>query len=323
MKNFTGDIEFFSRKLAGELSTDEVHEFALWLSESPANQEEFSSFEKVWNGVDVIQGKKSVDVDAAWNRFVHEVQDTKAKSFNFKPLLAIAAILTICLMTWFGYKLYTKRIIENFHVSTASAMHKNIVLPDKSEIALNQNSSINYPKEFGDERRIQLHGEAFFEVTKNPQKPFIVEVNNVRIQVVGTSFLVTEHTDKSVTVVVRTGKVAVYTEGTNDTVFLTPGERTDVNKTNQLKTINTQKNYISWKTKTFEFENETLEQVVSQINAAYFSDIQIEGNELKQCRISLQFSNKTIDEIIEIIEMTLDIKVSKTNNSIILSGKGC
>jgi len=323
MKNYSGNIEFFSRKLAGELTQEELQDFSAWLSDSLENQEEFSGFETVWNDVDCIKDKTPIDVDAAWERFTQEVQGTQQKSFSFRPLMAIAAVVTIALMSWFGYQLLFKKSIDSIIVTTAMSNQKNIVLPDKSEVALNQNTKVTYPSQFGNERRIQLSGEAFFDVTKNSEKPFIIEVNSVCVQVVGTSFLVSENKDKSVTVVVKTGKVAVYTKGSTDTVFVTPGERVDVSQSQVAKSINSEKNYISWKTKVFEFHDQELQTVIQQINSSYYSQIQIADKELQHCRVSVSFKDKTIEQIIEILQMTLDITVEKQDGIILLRGKGC
>lgn len=326
MKNYSGHIEFFSRKLAGELTPDELQDFSAWLSSSLENQEEFSAFEKVWNGIDIIKDKEPIDVNAAWNRFTKETQQGTSKTLFFRPLMAIAAIVTISLVSWFGYQLFFTKSADQVMVTTAMSQQKQVVLPDNSNISVNQNSSVTYPKTFNDERRIVLQGEAFFEVTRDETKPFIVEVNSLRIQVLGTSFLISENKEThSVTVIVKTGKVAVYKQESLDTMYLIAGERGELFELQpqSVKKMNTEKNYISWKTKTFEFENVKLQQVVNKINASYYSQIQIEDAALQECKITVSFKGKTLEQILEILEMTLDITIEKNNNKIFLKGKGC
>lgn len=327
MKNFSGNIDFFTRKLADELSPEELNDFSVWISESDENKEEFESFEEIWNGVDIIKGKEAINVDAAWERFTNEVSQNKStKTIFLKPLMAIAAVVTLALVSWVGYQLYSKKSVDQMVVQTAMYQQKQIVLPDNSVVSANQNSKVTYPKTFDNERRIQLEGEAFFEVTKNPSKPFIVEINDTRVRVLGTSFLISENkANHSVTVVVKTGRVGVYKEGSLDTLYLTPGERVDVKKENKnlVKQVNSEKNYISWKTKDFVFEDESMQNVITQINNSYFSNIQITGEELKNCKVSVSFTGKTLEQILQILEVTLDITIQKEGNVIILDGKGC
>ena len=96
-------------------------------------------------------------------------------------------------------------------------------------VSLYQNSSVSYQPTFDAERRIQLQGNAFFDVTHNPQKPFVVVINQVRVQVLGTSFFISHDTISGlISIIVKTGKVAVFTYGKADTAYVTAGERVDV-----------------------------------------------------------------------------------------------
>lgn len=325
MQNYSENIEFFTRKLAGELLDEEIQSFNEWLAASPHNADEFAEFEKIWNGIDTIKQTKQFNTDAAWTRFSHDIRTVKKSKQAFKPFLVAAAIVGILFMSWFSYKLFITKSIEQ--ITTTTAMHnmQEVVLPDNSIITLHQNSKVTYAKTFDSERRIIMQGKAFFEVTPDAHKPFVVEIENVRVRVLGTSFFISHDTIKnSVLVVVKTGKVAVFVHGTNDTVYVTAGDRVEVDNGLTLsKTINEEKNYISWKTKVFEYQDVPLNQIITEINAAYFTNIKIVGNELQSCRISVKFTNKSIDEIIEILQVTLDIRVQKNQNEIVISGNGC
>lgn len=325
MQNYSGNIEFFTRKLAGELAPQELESFAEWLAASPDNTAEFTEFEKIWNGIDSVKQTKQFNTEAAWERLSNEIHFEQPHKKSFRPLLAAAAIVGILFMSWYSYTLFFNKSVEQITVTTAIHNISNVVLPDSSQITMHQNSSISYPESFGDERRIILHGNAFFEVSRNPNKPFIVEIDDVRVQVLGTSFFISHDTITGiVSVIVKTGKVAVFTYGYKDTAYITAGERIDVLKSKQLKkSNNTEVNYISWKTRVFEFKDVPLKTIVKEINAAYFTNIQIQSTDLQECILNVTFQNKTIDEILEILQVTLDISVQKQNNTIVIQGNGC
>ncbi len=91
---------------------------------------------------------------------------------------------------------------------------KYVQLPDGSSVVLHRNSTLKYPKAFnGDKREVYLTGEAFFEVTKNPEQPFFVYAGELVAKVHGTSFGIKAVADEAkITVAVKTGKVSVFSE---------------------------------------------------------------------------------------------------------------
>lgn len=325
MQNYSGNIEFFTRKLAGELHSEELQSFAEWLAASPENAAEFAEFESIWNGVDSIKHVTRFDTEVAWYRLQKVITEKQTVKKSFRPLFAAAVIIGVLCMSWFSYKLFFTKSAELITVTTAMHNTTDVVLPDSSMVSLYQNSSVSYQPTFETERRIQLQGNAFFDVTHNPQKPFVVEINQVRVQVLGTSFFISHDTISGlISIIVKTGKVAVFTYGKADTAYVTAGERVDVLQAKKLtKSVNTQVNYMSWKTKVFDFKDVPLKTIVAEINAAYFTNIQIQGDELKNCKIHVSFQNKTIDEILEILQVTLDITIHKSTDLIVISGNGC
>jgi len=318
MKNISQDIDIFAKKLSGELSQDELSSFESWLQESPENLEEFSSFEKIWNGVDVVQNKRPFDKNKAWDRFSSEVSNVKSKKFNLAPVYSAAAIIVIGLFSWMFFEIFAPSHPEVLHFATVNSETNSILLTDSSRVTLNENSSIEYLDNYINTKKriVKLKGEAFFEVTPNPERPFVVHVNNKRVEVRGTSFYVEQDSiNDVVTVLVKTGKVAIYTEGGIDTIFLTKGQQGVINNLTPSLVVNENKseNFVGWRTKKFNFVKEPLHKIIATINESYYSHVSIPDSTLALEEFDVDFEGKTYEEVVSILETTADISFKNEN----------
>jgi len=155
----------------------------------------------------------------------------------------------------------------------------NIILPDGSHVWLNAASSLRYPTSFnGKERRVDISGQGYFEVTPNAKQPFIVQVNNMEVQVLGTTFDIMAYSDeKSVNTTLVQGAVKV-----NDK-RLFPGQQAIMDPSSGQITIHEAdvEQVIAWKTGFFEFDNARLSDILRQLSRWYDIDINYnqKGNE--------------------------------------------
>lgn len=147
----------------------------------------------------------------------------------------------------------------------------NIILPDGSHVWLNAASSLRYPTSFnGKDRRVDITGQGYFEVTPNAKQPFIVQVNNMEVQVLGTAFDVMAYSDeKSVNTTLIQGAVKV-----NDKRLL-PGQQALMDPATGNITIRDAdiEQVIAWKTGFFEFDNARLSDILRQLSRWYDIDI--------------------------------------------------
>ncbi|WP_343674253.1 FecR domain-containing protein [Chitinophaga sp.] len=155
----------------------------------------------------------------------------------------------------------------------------NIILPDGSHVWLNAASSLRYPTSFnGNERRVDITGQGYFEVSPNAKQPFIVQVNNMEVQVLGTAFDIMAYSDeKSVNTTLVQGAVKV-----NDK-RLFPGQQAVMDPSTGQITIRDAdiEQVIAWKTGFFEFDNARLSDILRQLSRWYDIDINYnqKGNE--------------------------------------------
>lgn len=147
----------------------------------------------------------------------------------------------------------------------------NIILPDGSHVWLNAASSLRYPTSFnGKERRVDITGQGYFEVSPNAKQPFIVQVNDMEVQVLGTAFDVMAYSDeKSVNTTLIQGAVKV-----NDK-RLFPGQQAVMDPSTGQITIREAdvEQVIAWKTGFFEFDNARLSDILRQLSRWYDIDI--------------------------------------------------
>lgn len=320
--------------LANEATKEEVALLEKWVLSGEENKKLFNRYRQAWILTQTTKPVVDTDIDKEWHKlenilFAGEEKDTgKVRTLppekSFTHILKIAAIVLIALTaSFFLYRIIAKPGVENV---IAMESVKSATLPDGTIVALNKNSVITYPEKFGRKnRKVLLKGEAFFEVKRNEEKPFIIEAENTRIEVLGTSFNVDARPDKQfVEVIVNTGKVALKAE-TGKEIILSKGERGVFSKmTGELiKETNKSRNYLAWKTKKFIFEDDPLADVVRDISEAYDVSIELSGGALNDCRLTAVYDNLSLDAVLNILTETFDLSVVKKDNKILITGEGC
>ncbi|GHB75223.1 hypothetical protein GCM10007390_31200 [Persicitalea jodogahamensis] len=215
-----------------------------------------------------------------------------------------------------------------------------ITLADGSSVLLQPDSKLSFPAKFeGRERKVYLSGEAFFEVSKNPNQPFLVYANELLTRVVGTSFRVKAFADQDdIEVVVRTGKVnvsssSVAADSSEEELLLLPNqgvrfsrERLAFEKIDDL----TQEKQISQKLSnierlSFEFSDVPVAQIFKTIEQAYLVEIDFPEEKLKNCYLTTSLSDEPLPQKLKIICSSLgpDASYAIEGNKISVSAKGC
>lgn len=276
------------------------------------------------------------------------------KIWNKNWYKSIAAIVIIALAFSWGYTNYYKSsgdnhvyqelIIENkdglVEQTNNSKNSQIITLSDGSSVLLQPNSKLSYPKNFiGNERKVYLSGEAFFEISKNKQKPFFVYANEIVTKVVGTSFRICAFKNQpNVEVIVRTGKVKVHSNNqsskiTSKEVVLLPNEAirferktekfniiTDITKDIVLKQTAKSIEQLS-----FDFTDIPVSQIFKTIEQAYQVTVDFPKDKLKNCHLTTSLNDQPLPEKLKIICKSLANNTSyeMNGNIIIIKSEGC
>lgn len=181
-------------------------------------------------------------------------------------------------------------------------------LPDGSKVFLAAQSSLKYPEVFSDEtREIHLHGEAFFEVTHDESKPFVIHTGNVQTRVLGTSFKVSAFDNESLEVAVATGKVRVSSHSQDharELAVLTPGLRITWNRaTGELQKTATDIHALQqWKSGELTFYQVPFAQVVQELQRRYNVQLHLTGKAEAYYPVSGTFSaNESLTDILDML----------------------
>ena len=324
-------LDLITKKLSDEISLEEDLKLKKWLEESSENQKIFDSYKTTWDEMDHVKGKSSRDVDAEWGRLTSAIdfeEDTiqiKERSLFTNVYRYAAAILMISVAAFSIYYFLNNQRTEQL---VAQVQIQEVELSEGSRVTVNSNSKLTYPKKFQkDKREVKLAGEAFFEVTKDPERPFIINAGDVRVEVLGTSFNVKAYENQEhVEVTVSTGKVAVYSmDNPDEQAVLVKGQKAIFYKSSTKieATLNEDINFASWKTKQIIFEDTPMPEVIRVINEIYKSDVKLVGDQLNDCPVTTTFDSQSLESILNVLESTLNLSIEEKGNSIEVSGDGC
>jgi len=310
------------KHLLGEASPEEEQAVIEWMKESETHQEYYNQFKRIWDQSKALASGSNVDVNKAWERFQNKVagknESVKILKSSFSWLRVAASIILIAGLGITLFMLVNKNTEPKEMVAQTGQNVLIDTLSDGSVITLNKRSTVTYPSKFkGNTRAIALKGEAFFNVAPDKKKPFIISVNDVQVSVVGTSFNIKSENGNT-EVVVETGIVQVTKSG--KTVELNAGEKIimPANDSSATKEKVSDKLYNYYRSKEFVCDETPLWKLVQVLNEAYDSKIIIGRKELNDKRITTIFYNEPLEKILEVIHLTLDIKVIKKEDGQII-----
>ena len=196
-----------------------------------------------------------------------------------------------------------------------------VVLADGTKVWLNSASRLIYPQSFmGKERRVVLSGEAFFDVTHDAERPFVVETSRMNVKVLGTRFNVNDYDDnEEVSTTLVNGSVEIVS-GDQQAFRLVPGEQA-YGKENELekREVNVRL-YTSWIDGKFLFNNTELEEIAKQISRWYDVEIFFSSESVKKVRFTgaiVKF--KPLDDLVRMIESTSQVRFSVKGKTIVIS----
>ena len=213
-------------------------------------------------------------------------------------------------------------------VQTIEAEKSQVTLTDGTQVWLNEDSKLSYPDQFGDSRRVKLEGEAFFDVAKDADHPFIIEMNDAQIMVLGTSFNVRSYLDeKETTVAVRSGKVRFTPNGSKQKWDLVAHDKVvyDIENKRFNRANDKSENDWSWHSNQLQFHNSLLKNVIPAIERHYNIKIQLNNPDLYTCRTyTSSFKDLREDEVLEALKIAFDLRIKKTaQNAYLLFGGIC
>jgi ferric-dicitrate binding protein FerR (iron transport regulator) len=330
MKKSEMNIELAVRYITGSASDEERNSFELWLNETKDRRDQFESFRTYWEITGSSYDNYDPDINKGWKKVSRETVHKKVETFRQKSvslrLLRIAAIFVLLLAGGYGVLFMMNRLglpeSQLFAYSSKEGT-KKYILRDGSEVWLNSNSTISIRNDFNIKNRtISLDGEAYFEIAPDKDLPFIISAGGTFTEVVGTSFNIkANHTDKNIRVTVFSGKVTFYVAGENNSSkHLLAGDRGVYNTESrqiwkEVKFNST--NDLAWKTGRILFKDASLSEVCEVISDFYKVKVLADPQIAEIKNFTGSFQQASLDEVLEIIELTLDIDFVKKGNRIV------
>jgi ferric-dicitrate binding protein FerR (iron transport regulator) len=231
-------------------------------------------------------------------------------------------------------------------VVTKNGSKTNLVLPDGTNVFLNSGSKITYAKDYGiRSREVNLVGEAYFDVVKNPAKPFIIHTSKINVRVLGTAFNVRCYPDEknTETSLIR-GSLEVSFKDGREKIMLKPNEKLVINNRaiqENLSPVKSKKNIAAlnvfelshvgllpqdnsvvetaWVYNRLVFNSETFEDIAHKMEKWYGTAVSFKDEDLKKKKFTGVFEKETIYEALDAIQLTTAFSYEETNGQIILS----
>lgn len=333
--------EYDYRLIIGYLECSISDEEVKYLLEKVQSDKEF---EEAFNDVAAIWGERDKNThdtnraNAALGRLnqridLAESQNTPAYSlksprYKMSAWLSAAAVITI-LFTGFLFYHYgdtSKQTMSYVTKRTGAGQKMSVKLPDGSTVFLNSLSSIQIPGNYGTENReVTLKGEGWFEVEKNPEKPFIVHAGKVRTLVLGTKFNVSAyHEDSTSTVSLVEGKVQVdMGDDAAKRQILKPGEQLVYRKGSGSSVTRPfiQEYAVSWKDNILTFDYDSWPEAARKISRWYGVKVELKDTGLMQCRLKGSFANMPLTGVLKRLSYISGIRWEMKDKTIYISGK--
>ena len=337
-----------AKKLSGEASEEELRELGTLLRNSPELHYPTQTIADLWNSHQAHDREEAL---AAFDRHLERMQslgiDFAAReegTSTKRPKILRKWIFSgvVMAMTFAGLFIFLKIIKQSSNRSiqkNSSEIFANngsktkLLLPDGTQVWLNGGSKISYDKNYGNElREVSLTGEAFFDVIKNPEKPFLIHTGKIEIKVLGTAFNVRSYPDaKTIETSLIRGSVEVtFKDRPNEKVILKPNEklivvneetstRSETVKKYSAKPLNepivaiSHLNYLksdhsivetAWVQNKLSFQDESFKDLARDMERWYGVTIQFDDSNRDTLHFTGSFENETIQQALDALKLT-------------------
>lgn len=361
MTEITDDIErILLNYLDGTCSGEELLYLRNWISKSDENKEELKRYKTIYLTGSLLKDSDDYDANKAWQNLQSKYSFRQVKSFTLPVInsmfFKIAAIIIVVLVTGiisyrFLYNKSPQNLLSEYNVPRGSRSH--IFLPDGTSVWLNAQSTLKYNQSFGqNQREVILEGEAYFEVVRNENIPFVVKASDATVKVLGTSFNVKAYPEENfIETTVVHGKVQVWSPqiDSNGNITLVANQKVKIiretqeqeNSSDVAESKDTTQNvtlklspiiaenvdfspnvhsqvYTSWKDSQWIIERESLKELAIKIERRYNVQIRFDDPELEGLIFSGKLKDESLEQVLQAISAAAPIDFSINRKNIVL-----
>lgn len=301
-------------------SYEDIIEFAQWLNADEKHKKEFQEIESYWNAN--TRCKLDITAEDSFKKLQMKIERSKKKGGKWKRMLfysGVAASLLITLVFGFLMKTNTSQEEIRHYICMTEGSTSTFYMEDSTKVVLNKNSELSYTSHYGQqERKVQLAGEAYFEVARNAKAPFIVDMNGVAVRVLGTKFTVDNKKGSDVVkTILLEGSVRFTSQEQN--VLMKPHQKLMFNRNTknlELTEVDSEQE-MAWKDGLFKYRSLSFEALINKLEADYGVNVVIKNKRLLNLDVKLTGSfeqNASFDKVLDVINRTIKIKWTKEDS---------
>lgn len=309
---------FILSYIKGILSATEMKECDILMTSSPEFSEKVNQIKKTYYLFENLEAQKSINTEIAWQKLHKKIRLDKTKKiiWNFTRNAA-AVLLPLFLLLQYVVQPLLKEapIQEVITLYSAPGLVTKAVLPDGSEVWLNSQSELTYPSQFiGDERNVQLMGEAYFKVVSDDKNRFnVVTPDKTIVSAYGTEFNVNAYKqDTHYTITLAKGSIDVALDNFTKNQTLIPGQKATINTNIKSLLVSVADTYVetAWKDGKMVFRRERIINIADKLARKFGVVIRIEGNVSNDYQFTATFTNESLEDILELLKLSSSIDYS-------------
>ena len=314
----------------GTCTAEELKELKEWIAASDENARHFFRTEQLYHlgKRDAEQEKERTQkAENALAEKIGQLQTKKKKIYQLRWFQYAAIIVTVFTLGGLWYGLGHTAASNLQEIMADSHAIKHATLPDGTQVWLNHNSKISFPKDFvaQDQRIVNLQGEAYFQVAKHENLPFIVKNDLLEVKVLGTVFnLKCDAMNQTASATLIEGTIEVKGNNEEGSVTLTPGQEADINaKTHCLtvKQVNAKMNSM-WHKQMIPFDQNNIQEIASKLEHYYPIKISLDpGIDLNSTYSGAVKQTSSIDSVLKSLKNAIPIDYTVNDNNIYITNK--
>ena len=299
--------------LQKQMTADEEAAFYTWVHSSTERKTLYFELKAVYDTA--IIKNKHIDTQACWDRLLRKKNQQKRIVLwkRIASYAAVAAAAVALTSIYFGSsRSDAAPQVAAKYISGDGIEANRVILPDGTVVSIGTETQVIPAPDYGKDKRIvHLSGEAFFEVAKDADKPFLVQAGEQTIEALGTSFnVMAYHKAKEIATTLNTGEVRIATAGKAQTVRLQPNQQLVYNK--DTRTLKLHKvdaaEYSAWRNGYYRFKEENLRDILERLGSIYGASIHVETTRFDKFQFTGTFyRGQSLKELMEVLRLSVPL----------------